>query len=260
MLAACATLLSPWFGYNTLRHGRFALTGNTNISRLVFAIREGVLPVTAPAIQGLAPQLAEHCRYDREGCGWDVIRALRRGGGDDFQVDRLAGSLVDAQLRAAPWRYVGAVARVGLEQVGVVPGRWTELDFFVTRLALDPAAYRNTMKSATPPWAAEASRTAVRAPAWFLRGFQALSLALFRFRYPALWVLFAIGLWRCRTPERWLLAAVVIVFTASLSFLLAPVDRYMLLNEPLQLALGLAGIGDLLGASSGWKGAWRDSR
>jgi hypothetical protein len=239
-LSSCV-VLAPWLVHGVWRHGHVGLSGNANISRLVFAVREGLFSPTDARLLELVPSLPKACAANRDNCGWQVVGALRARVKTEYELDALAGQLVNRQIVAHPFRYVEKVGRVGLMQVGAMPGRWAEVDFLVTG-AVEPEVYRDIMASAKPPW----SRQSVQNSAGFgryRRLFTFLYVKMFQWRTPVVWVVFFLGLpWAVHRTGARLLAIMVGTVALALCLILAPVDRYMILNEPLELIVGLGGL------------------
>jgi hypothetical protein len=241
MVVSSCGVLSPWLVQSVWRHSHLGLSANANISRLVFAIREGFFSPTDPRLLALAPSLPKACEANRDTCGWEVVSALRAGVETEYQLDALAGQLVNRQIADHPLRYAEKVGRAGLMQIGALPGRWAEVDFFLAG-AVEPDVYRYIMANAEPPW----SQQSVQNSPGFGRYrtlFKWLYVNVFQWRTPLVWAVFFLGLpWALHRAGAGLLAIIVGTSALLLCLILAPVDRYMLLNEPLELIVGLTGL------------------
>jgi hypothetical protein len=121
--------------------------------------------------------------------------------------------------------------------------------YFILRIANEPADYSAFMATSVHEWR----------PAWFAQPE--------RFgpsRGPVIWAFEQIWIWRLRVVSVLLLlgllgtlgqrgllliALVALAMIASLTLLLAPVDRYMLLIEPLMWLVGWGGLCNLAGSA-----------
>ncbi len=251
LIGFCGLLImSPWLVNNLVMHRKIGLTGISNIGRLVFALREGfMLPSDSPELLALVPDMPQICKSNPEGCGWDAVQAVRAQGKSEYQIDDWAQDLLNRYTETHPGRFVQSVFRTALEQTGLINGRWHEVDDYVLIFADKPELYISNMKVYVG-WDERLGALVQPERFGLARKPVIQSYHLWDWRFPLIPMLFLLGLpWAQRTTGLGLITLVTLAGMLSLTFLLAPVDRYLILLEPLLLLVGLAGCQNLLGGS-----------
>jgi 4-amino-4-deoxy-L-arabinose transferase-like glycosyltransferase len=238
MTLICSVVLSPWLLWNAIENQKTGLSSVSNIARLLFALREGFLPADDPELIALVPNLPESCRLGRGECGWLPVHVVRAQGKSEPQIDTWAENVLDTYLRKHPGKFGKAGLRVLGDQLGFVGDRWHELDTF--NKFLTPLEYSSLMAQfhqipmefVQPERLGSFSATI----AWVIG-----ILLDWCFQWVPILFLFSLPLALSRRGPA-LLACLVLTMMFFLTILLAPVDRYMLLNLPLQWIVGCGGV------------------
>src|SRR5262249_45215460 len=138
-------LLAPWFWQSYSAYGQFGLVALTNIGRVVFAVRSGFLPIDSPDLLAVVPDLPQRCPVMGEECGWLPDRALREQGRDQVEREEWARGVMDAHLRANPVGFLGVLGQVALQQIGFLPGRIDDVQYFTIWVVVNPEAYQSLL-------------------------------------------------------------------------------------------------------------------
>jgi hypothetical protein len=136
---------------------------------------------------------------------------------------------------------------VGLQQFGWVDGRIREVDNTILQVAHYPKEYLWSVSVIINDF--PQIRPFVLPDQFGLSGIFAIWLYehVWSWRYPFLGILFLLGLpWLPKTSLAYYLVFIVSLSIIFLVFLLAPVDRYMLLEEPLLFIIGCSGLSEMV--------------
>lgn len=241
MLTAAALVLSPWLANNAINHGRYGVvSGVANIGRFIFGLDAEFLSPDDPAFVSLYPELPLKCETEPE-CGWYVIDRVRRQVGSEYAVDDWAAAALSRAVRDDPASFLRAALRSLFREVGLdgIDGR-RDIDEFMN-LARDPVAYATSMSAYT---AANPRLTPLVRPTFGrTRGIVLWTYdAGWRFRFPFLFILFAVTLpMAVRDTGTLIIGTVIVATLASWAFVMALAGRYLFLLEPLMCVSIVAG-------------------